>query len=107
MASRSVWKGFIRLSLVTVPVKAYAAASSTGGGVTLNQLHRECNNRIQYKKVCPVHGELKSDEIVSGYQFDKDRYVIIEPDEIEKLYSESDKSLNVELVTVIGVCDSW
>ena len=95
MASRSVWKGFVRFSLVSVPVKAYTAATS-GGGVSLNQLHRECNSRVQYKKFCPTHGELKSEDIVSGYQFDKDRYVIIEPDEIEKLYRESDKAVNIE-----------
>jgi DNA end-binding protein Ku len=95
MASRSVWKGFIRFSLVSVPVKAYAGAAS-GGGVSLNQLHRECNSRVQYKKVCPTHGELKADDIVSGYQFDKDRYVVIEPDELDKLWRESDKAVNIE-----------
>ena len=96
MASRSVWKGFVRFSLVSVPVKAYTAASSGGGSISLNQLHRECNSRVQYKKVCPTHGELKADDIVSGYQFDKDRYVIIEPEELEKLWRESDKAVNIE-----------
>ena len=70
MASRSVWKGFIRFSLVSVPVKAYTAAASGGGGISLNQLHKECNTRVQYKKVCPTHGELTTDQIVSGYEFE-------------------------------------
>src|SRR6187200_12765 len=64
MASRSVWSGFIRFSLVAVPVKAFTAAASGGGDISLNQLHKGCNSRINYKKTCPVHGEVKQDEIV-------------------------------------------
>ena len=71
MASRSVWKGFLQFSLVNVPVKAYTAAVSGGGGISLNQLHKECHSRINYKKVCPVHGEITANEIVSGYEFAK------------------------------------
>jgi DNA end-binding protein Ku len=96
MASRSVWSGYIRFSLVTVPVKAYTAAASGGGEISLNQLHKECNSRIQYKKTCPLHGEVKQDDIVSGYEFDKNQYVIIDPDEIEKMRSPADKSINVQ-----------
>ena len=80
MPPRSQWNGFLKLSLVSVPVKAYGAMTSGGGGISLNQLHAECNSRIQYKKTCPVHGELKSEDIVSGYQFDKDQYVMIDPE---------------------------
>jgi hypothetical protein len=72
-ASRSVWSGFIRFSLVAVPVKAFTAAASGGGDISLNQLHKGCNSRIQYKKTCPIHGEVKTEEIVSGpthYNFD-------------------------------------
>src|SRR5687767_14576594 len=56
--SRPTWSGFIRFSLVSVPVKAFPVADSEGQAVTLNQLHRGCNARVQYKKTCPVHGEL-------------------------------------------------
>lgn len=96
MASRSVWSGFIRFSLVAVPVKAYTAAASGGGDISLNQLHKDCNSRIQYKKTCPVHGEVKQDEIVSGYEFDKGQYVVIDPDEIEKMRTPADKAINVQ-----------
>jgi DNA end-binding protein Ku len=97
-AARSVWKGFIQFSLVSVPVRAYAAAASAGSGgeVRLNQLHAECNSRIKYQKVCPVHGEVKQDEIVSGYEFAKDQYVIIDPGEIEKLRKPSEKAIGIE-----------
>ena len=70
MASRSVWKGFIRFSLVSIPVKAIHGGGERRGRHGLNQLHRECNSRISQKKTCPIHGELKSDEIVSGYEYD-------------------------------------
>ena len=95
MASRSVWTGFIRFSLVAVPVKAYTAAASGGGEISLNQLHKGCNSRVQYKKCCPLHGELKAEDIVSGYEFDKGQYVVIDPDEVDKLRSEADKAINV------------
>ena len=102
MASRSVWKGHIRFSLVTIPVKAYTAAASGGGKIHLNQLHgqssdgQDCGSRIKYLKYCPVHGEVPSSEIVSGYQVDKDRYVIIDTDEIEKLRKPSDRAIGIE-----------
>jgi DNA end-binding protein Ku len=97
-AARSVWKGFIQFSLVSVPVRAYSATASAGSGgeIRLNQLHAECHNRIRYQKVCPVHGEVKQDEIVSGYEFAKDQYVIIDPGEIEKLRKPSEKAIGIE-----------
>jgi DNA end-binding protein Ku len=96
MAARSVWKGFIRFSLVSIPVKAYTGSVSGGGRITLNQLHSECGSRIKYQKVCPIHGELKADEIVSGYEFSKDQYVTITPEELGKLRSKSDKTIGIE-----------
>jgi len=97
-AARSVWKGFIQVSLVSVPVRAYAAAASSGsgGGVTLNQLHAECHSRVRYLKTCPVHGELKESDIVRGYEFAKDQYVVIDPAEVQLLRKESDKSIRIE-----------
>ncbi len=96
MASRPVWKGFIKFSLVSIPCRAYTAAKSGGGRIALNQLHKDCGARIKYQKVCPVHGEVSNDEIVSGYQFAADQYVIIEPEELAKLRHQSEKSINIE-----------
>ncbi len=95
MAPRSSWKGFIRLSLVSIPVKAYTATAS-GGEIRLNQLHRDCNSPIKYRKVCPTHGELESAEIVSGYQYAKGQYVVIDPEEVSKLRKQSDKAVNLD-----------
>jgi DNA end-binding protein Ku len=96
MAARSSWKGFIRLSLVSVPVKAYTASASGGGEISLNQIHAECNSRIRYQKTCPIHGEVSQDQIVMGYEIAKGQYVVIDPDEIQKLRPESDKAVHID-----------
>ncbi len=95
MAARSTWKGYLKVSLVSVPVKAYTATSSSGSPIALNQLHDKCHSRIKYQKTCPVHGEVSADEIVMGYEFAKGQYVVVNPDEIEKLRTEGDKSIAV------------
>ena len=102
MASRSVWKGHVRFSLVTIPVKAYTAAAGGGGRVHLNQLHgrlptgEPCGARIRYMKYCPTHGEIPSSEIVSGYEIAKDQYAVIDPDEVDKLRPENERAVNIE-----------
>jgi DNA end-binding protein Ku len=96
MAARSSWKGFLRLSLVSVPVKAYTASTTGGGEIHLNQIHAECHSRIKYQKTCPIHGEVSADEIVSGYEFAKGQYVVIDPEELEKLRKPSDKAVQID-----------
>ena len=95
MAPRTSWKGFIKLSLVSVPVKAYTA-NNTSEEIRLNQLHQDCNQRVKYQKICPEHGELSSSDIVSGYEYTKGHYVLIEASEVAKLRKESDKSINID-----------
>src|SRR5438128_670152 len=106
MAARSLWKGFLRINLVSVPVKAYSASASGGADVRLNQLHAECNSRIKYKKTCPIHGEVPNDEIVSGYEYDKDQYVIVDGEEVEKLRSEDEKAIRVDSFVPLDNVDS-
>jgi DNA end-binding protein Ku len=96
MAARSTWKGFLKLSLVSVPVKAYTATVSGGSEIRLNQLHAECHSRINYKKSCPIHGEVSGDQIVSGYEYSKGQYVVVDTDELEKLRTEDDKAINID-----------
>ena len=93
---RSSWKGFIRLSLVSVPVKAFTASSSGGGHITLHQLHDECHSRIRYEKTCPLHGAVSNDEIVRGYEYAKGQYAVIDVEEIDKLRTESDKAITID-----------
>src|ERR1700676_4378211 len=96
MAPRSTWKGYLKLSLVSVPVKAYTATASEAREIRLNQLHAECNSRIQYKKNCPVHGEVPNDEIVSGYEYSKGQYVIVDTAELDKLRTEDEKAIQID-----------
>ena len=96
MAARSTWKGYLKINLVSIPVKAYTATASGGGEVRLNQLHKECNSRINYKKTCPIHGEISNDQIVSGYEYSKGQYVIVDTDELDKLRTEDEKAINIE-----------
>jgi DNA end-binding protein Ku len=93
--SRTSWKGFLKLSLISVPVKAFTA-NETAGEVHLNQLHKDCNSRVKYLKVCPEHGELKSEAIVSGYEHHKDSYVVVDPDELDKLRTKTDRAVSID-----------
>jgi DNA end-binding protein Ku len=97
MAARTSWEGYLRLNLLAVPVKAYTATVSGGGKISFNMLHEKCHSRIQYKKFCPVHGEVPNEEIVSGYEFAKGKYLIVDPDELDKLVPENDKAINIDV----------
>lgn len=96
MAPRSSWKGYLKLSLVSVPVKAYTASGSGTNEIRLNQLHEVCHSRIKYQKTCPIHGPVDNDEIVSGYEFAKDQYVVIDPDEVKKLRPGGDRAIEID-----------
>src|SRR3954462_3977380 len=105
MALRTSWKGFLRLSLVSVPVKAYSAAASGNGRIHLNQLHETCHSRIRYQKVCPLHGEVTSDEIVSGYEYAKGQYVVIDEDELDKLRTPAERAINIDKFVPFSTID--
>jgi DNA end-binding protein Ku len=78
-----------------VPVKAYTA-NNTDEEIRLNQLHGECHGRVRYKKVCEAHGELKSEDIVSGFEYAKDQYVVIDEEELAKVRKKSDKAVAID-----------
>jgi len=94
---RSSWKGYLKLSLVSVPVRGYSA-NVAAGEVRLHQLHTECHSRIRYQKTCPIHGEVPKDEIVSGYEYAKGEYVVIEPEEVARLRGERERAVTIEAV---------
>lgn len=98
MPPRSSWKGFLRLSLVTVPVQAINAAASGDGELHFHQLHAACHSRIRYQKVCPLHGEVSNDEIVRGYEHAKGQYVIVDDDEIDKLRTAAERAINIDAI---------
>ena len=84
MAPRASWTGYLRLSLVTIPVRLYNAVSSTSK-VSLNQLHKDCNVRLRQQMVCPEHGKVEKEDIVKGYEFEKDRYVVVDEADLQKI----------------------
>jgi hypothetical protein len=85
------WKGHLKFSLVTIPVRFYSAVDTDADEIHFNQLHRDCHSRIRYQKTCPVHGEITQDQIVLGYEYEKGKYVIVEKDELEALQSDAEK----------------
>jgi DNA end-binding protein Ku len=95
MSVRSTWKGFLKISLVNIPIKVFPATESSGS-ISFNQLHAECQTRIQQKKWCPHHNrEVPNSEIVKGYEFDKGRYVIMSDEDIEKVRPESTRVIDL------------
>jgi DNA end-binding protein Ku len=95
MPARPLWKGHLRLSLVTIPVRVYPATNPQAT-IHFHQLHRECETRIQYKKWCPHHKrEVTNDEIVKGYEFERGRYVALEDKDIAKVRPESTKVIHL------------
>src|SRR6267143_1654929 len=99
MPPRPTWKGFLKVSLVNIPVKVFPATESAET-ISFNQLHAECQTRIQQKRWCPhCEKEVPSSDLVKGYEFEKGRYVVIEDEDIEKVRVESTRVINLERFT--------
>src|SRR5678815_317504 len=93
---RSIWKGHIRFSLVTIPIRIYNAVD-TEETIRFNQLHKEDNGAVGYDKKCKKCGKvLMADEICKGYQFEPEQYVIVSPEDIEKIKLKSTKVIEIE-----------
>jgi len=93
---RASWRGQLTFGLVSFAVEAFNAFDREHSGIHFHQLHAGCNRRIQYQKVCPVHGQVSNDEIVSGYEIKKGKYVEIDPEELESLRTENDRALKID-----------
>ncbi len=91
MAFRAYWKGYLRLSLVTIGVELYSAVSGTASP-SFHQIHKPSGKRIRYQKVAPGIGPVDREEIVKGYELDKDEYVIVEPEELDEIKLESKRA---------------
>ena len=102
MASRPVWKGQIRLSLVSIPVEIFAATKS-GAQISFRQIHRKSGKRIHYDKVAEGIGPVDADEIIKGFEYAKDEYVLLTDEEIEGVKLETKKTL--ELVQFVDSND--
>jgi DNA end-binding protein Ku len=103
MAARPIWRGQIRLALVSIPVELYPATRS-GATIQFHQVHEPTGKRIKYEKVVPGVGPVDRDEIVKGYEVSKGHYVLLDPEEIESVKLESRRTLDlVEFVDMHGI----
>jgi DNA end-binding protein Ku len=95
MAARATWKGFLKISLVNIPIQVFPATESSGT-IAFNQLHGECQTRIQQKRWCPqCNHEVPNSEIVKGYQFEKGRYVVLSEEDFDKVRPQSTRVIDL------------
>ena len=105
MAARPIWRGQIRLALVSIPVELYSATKS-GASIQFHQVHEPSGKRIRYEKVVPGIGPVDRDEIMRGYEVSKGHYVLLDQEEIEKVKLESRKTLDLVQFVDIGDIDA-
>src|SRR5205809_6336115 len=99
MPARPTWKGYLKISLVNIPIKVFPATDA-GATLSFNQLHAACQTRIQQKRWCPhCEREVPNTAIVKGYEFETGRYVVVCEEDIEKVKLESTRVINLERFT--------
>ena len=101
---RPSWSGLLRISLVSVPVKAYPAVSSPPPS-PFHFLHADCGQRLRYQKHCPQHGVVPAEAVVRGYEYAPNHDVILETEELEQLRPARDKALVLEQFVPVGDID--
>jgi DNA end-binding protein Ku len=105
MAARPTWKGFLKISLVNIPVRVFPATDAAAT-ISFNQLHGECQTRIQQKRWCPsCEREVPNSEIVKGYEFEKGRYVVMAEDDMAKVRPESTRVIDLVQFTDASAID--
>jgi DNA end-binding protein Ku len=94
MAARAYWKGFLRLSLVSIAVEVYTAVD-TKAEISFRQIHKPSGRRINYTKTVPGVGEVQNADIVKGYEVAHDQYIMLDPDDLDALKLESRKTIDL------------
>jgi DNA end-binding protein Ku len=95
MAARPTWKGYLKVSLVNIPIKVFPATESSAT-ISFNQLHGECNTRINQKKWCAhCEREVPNSEIVKGYEYEKGRYVVLSEEDFENVRTDSTRVIDL------------
>ena len=92
--ARAYWKGFLRLSLVSIPVEIYNAVESKSE-ISFRQIHKPSGRRISYEKVVPGVGKVENSDIVKGYEVDTDTYITLEPEEVDAVKLDSKKTIDI------------
>ena len=105
MAARPTWKGFLKISLVNIPIRVFPATDSAAT-ISFNQLHAECQTRIQQKRWCPTcEREVPMSEVAKGYEFEKGRYVVVTEDDMAKVKPESTRIIDLVQFTDAAAID--
>lgn len=95
---KTLWKGAVSFGLVNIPVNMFAATEHKD--IKFNYLHKECLGPIEYRKYCPrCQKEIKSDDIVRGYEYNKGSWVVIADEDLERI-----PTTNTKTVSVRGKC---
>jgi DNA end-binding protein Ku len=90
----SVWKGYLTFGLISIPIRLFSAARTERIG--LNQLHSVCKTRIRMPLFCPhCERQVPRNEIVKGYEYEKDQYVLFDEEELDKIEPESARSMEI------------
>ena len=104
MPARPTWRGHIKLALVSIPVEIFPATKA-GKSIAFHQVHEPSGQRVKYEKVVPGIGPVDRDEILKGYEVEKGEYVLLDPEEIEKVKLESRKTLELTQFVDLGDID--
>jgi len=92
--ARPYWTGFLKLSLVTISVRLYTATSEREK-IRFHQIHEPTGERVRQQLVVPGHGPVERDEIVKGYEYEKGRYVTVDPDDLKRLRLETTDTIDI------------
>lgn len=102
MPARPIWKGQLRLSLVSIPVEMYSA-TKTNARISFRQIHEPSGKPVRYQKTVPGVGPVDAGDIMKGYEYEKDQYLLIDPDDVDEIKLETKKTL--ELVQFVDACE--
>lgn len=95
MAPRASWKGYLKLSLVSCPVRLYPATSANER-IRFNQLHKDTHNRINMKPVDPELGLVERSDLVKGYEYEDKKYIILSDEDLEAVKLETNHTMSIE-----------
>ena len=100
----SVWKGYLSFGLISVPVRLFSAARSEH--IALNQLHQECKSRIRQPLYCPTCQRMvERSEIVKGYEYEKEQYVLVEDEDVKKIAPPSASTMEIQAFVKLSDVD--
>ncbi|SRR5712692_2669425 len=92
--AQSVWKGYLTFGLISIPIRLFSAGRSER--VSFNQLHKECHSRLRQPLFCPTCNRMvERSEVVKGYEYEKDQYVLFSEQELEKIAPASSQIMEI------------